>query len=738
MIYPYGNLKFPVPYSDSRVDNIADQDGVIDQFSLLDLDIDDDRLIDNLNQRIEDSKTYYNDPNGFDLEQKRAENLRMYLGIQADAQDYYDQEEPYIENQIRRAVDSIVSYATARSPQSVVTPADDTAQAKKFASNLEKAHNMHSIEFDLRGILEIAVRSWLLNQEAYVELDFDPGYGEHGEIIPTFVPCDEVVVDKNARYGRTPPAITRYQKYSIEDLLYLFPDKAQKILGSIGAKRPGPRNVTREIVVKKTWFTYYDPESGRPAEAVAMHYDRVVLCKYRDVNWLHGKKNFLKAQMKPLIPLNVINDGKHWIDFSTPVDDAVRLQRLINARGKQINLNAMRSNGTTIIDGKQSGLTKEDVENWTGGPNQKIYLKNSNPNTPKDAKIWQLPGQDLKPFVIQAQGDLRNQLGEIIGVPMDQTGADLPGDDTTLGQQLLKKSDNNARQDMIVRAIDRFLYNYFNLLTQMMFVWYDEDHYFPYLDADGSFENIVIKRYYFDDGMRVNVKGLSTIAWDKNREQAMATHLVDHNGISHLDYYRIAGFENPQKLYDNWVKEQKDPFALARDTNEQYDDGNAYAEFLDILNGTKPPVKQEASKDYILTLRKLMFTDKYLQAKPKVQAAFMERIQRYLDLYELRTSLDQLSQMDIEGLAPNKPVPAPMNDQQFSQMQHPALGGGPPGPGMPPQGPPQGLPGGMPGQPPQGAPAPMPGGQGGMFNGTGLMNPASPQTPTGVSAIPSL
>ena len=34
----------------------------------------------------------------------------------------------------------------------------------------------------------------------------------------------------------------------------------------------------------------------------------------------------------------------------------------------------------------------------------------------------------------------------------------------------------------------------------------------------------------------------------------MATPLVDHNRMSHLDYFRIARFENPQKLYDNWVK----------------------------------------------------------------------------------------------------------------------------------------------------------------------------------------
>lgn len=743
MIYPYGALKFPSPFSDEKVDHFIEEDGPLESYGLLDLAISDDKLIDNLNERIEDSRNYYNDPNGFDLEQKQAENLRMYLGAQANAEDYYDSEDPYIENQIRRAVDSIVSYATARAPQSIVTPADGTPQARKFAANLEKAHNMHGVEFDLRGLIEIQVRSWLMSQEGYLMLEFDPDYGDSGEITVRFLPSDECVVDKNWRYGQQPPFFTVFEKKTVEELLYTYPEKAVEILDSVGAKRPGKRNITRELVVKRTWFKYYNAKTDKPDLGVAIHYDHVMLAKYKDINWLYGSNNFLKNHMLPIIPLQVISDGKHGVDFSTPLDDAVKLQRLINARGKQISLNAMRSNGTVVVDGKRSGLTKEDVENWTQGPNEKVYLKKMKEGVKIADVIWRLDGQDVKPFVVQAQQDLRNQLGEIIGVPVRQDGADLSGDDTTLGQDLLKKDDNNARQDMIVRAIDRMLYHYFNLLTQLMFRWYDEDHYFPYLGEDSGFENIVIKRYYFDDGMRVNVKGLSTIAWDKNREQAMATHLIDKNGMSHLDYYRIAGFENYQKLYDNWVKETKDPFALVRDSNEEFDDADAYAEFLDILGGKTPKVKQEATKEYILTLRKLMFTDKFMAASNKVQQIFMERVKRYLDLYELRTSLDQLSQMDMDKIAPGQPVPPPIPAAQFAQMTHPMAPPGLPAPGMgglpqPGQMPPPGMPppGALPpGMAPQGG-APQPGNP--IFGGTGLMNPASPQPPSGVSAIPAI
>lgn len=694
----------------------------------------DKKLIDNINQRIQDSRTYYDDPEGFNLARKRSENLRMYLGVQVDSSDFYEQEEPYIENQIRGAVESIVAYCTARSPQSTATPANDSPQAKKFASNLEKSHESHSQEHDLRGLIEVLVRCWLLNQQAYMMLEFDPSYGDDGDIIPSILPCDEFVVDKNAKFGQDPDFMTAFEKATVEELVYLYPEKKKEIFESQGITRAGKKNMTIEVVTKKTWYTYY--AKGKKMQAVCRYFDDVMLFNTQDLNWLHGRKNFLKAPMKPVIPLNVINDGKHWIDFSSPMDDGIHMQKLLNVRGRQISLNAMGSNGTKIINAKASGLTKEDAENWTPGANRTVFLKKARDGVPLEDMITILPGQDLKPFVAEDKTDMRNQLGALMAVPIDQTGSD-QGDDPTLGQSLIKKNNMNARQDMIVRALDRFLYKYFNLLTQMMFVWYTEDHFFPYLDSDGSFERIVIKRYYFDDDMRVGVKGSSTIAFDKNREQAMALHLSDKGAISNLDLYRILGFENPGRLYDNWIKQQHSPFELVKDADQQTDDGDAYAEFLEVMNGKDPKMRDDASKDFILTLRKQMISDKFLQADSKYQTAFTKRINKYLDSFELRQSLDQLGQENITKVAPGQPVPPPMPDAQFQQMMAPQPPPGVPMPGQAPPGAP-GMPGMPPPMPPQGQPMAPGGAAPGVFNGTPIVNPAAPHMSNGIAGVPSI
>jgi hypothetical protein len=729
VIYPYGSLKFPTPFSDTSVDNISNEDGRIDQFFPIDLKISDKRLIENINQRIEDSKTYYDDPEGFNLSVKRSENLRMYLGIQVDGADFYEQEEPYIENQIRGAVESIVTYCTARSPIPEVTKGNSTPEATKFASNLRKALMQHSVDFDLKGLLAILVRNWLLNQESYMGLEFDPNYGDQGEIIPSILPSDEVIVDKNAKYNQNPAFIVRYEKGSVEELLFAYPNKRKEILDSQGIERVGRKNISTEIVYRKVYITYYTPDG--PKEGMCVYFDDVMLEKTKDLNWLEGRRNFLKAPMKPVIPLNVLSDGKHYVDFSNFMEDGIKMQKLLNVRGRQVSLNADGSNGTKVINAKASGLTKEDAENLTPGPNKTIFLKRAKDGVALDQMVDIIPAHDLPEFVVNDKQDMRTQIGNLLAVPVDQTDVN---DDPTLGQTLIKKNNLNARQDQIVRALDRFLHLYFNLLTQMMFVWYDEDHFFSYEDVDGEFESIVIKRYYFDDGMRAGVSGGSTIAFDKNREQAMAMKLSEKDKISNLDLYRILGFDNPQKLYDNWVKQMRDPMELAKDANDAVDNADAYAEMLEFANGKRPDKTDNVSQDYILTLRKLMIpmVSTGMVRGKKVKrtdiTAFVGRFNEYLDEYELKESLDQLGQEDMQKIAPGQPIPPPM---PAAPMMPPAPPMGPPG--MPPPGPP-----GMPPGPMPLVPQPTPVGANPVFGGGPLPNPASPQVPSGLSAIPGI
>lgn len=726
------------PLNDQRVDRIEDApSGEIDRVPSLDLDISDKDIIRNLNARIEDARTYWDIPEGFNLRESRNENVRLFLGRQIDVTHLYRFQVPYVENEIFVAVETIVAYLTNQQPQPEVYPAQNTQQSKILAIDLEKALMAHSQKFHLNRILEVCVRDLLLKRIGVIYLHFDPNHGDNGEIIPQPVDPDHLIIDKNAVLGGNPAFICHILKYSVDELVAEYPDKKEDIFEALGIVRGTAKQMTREIAVRRVWVTHYN-EKGKAQEGCVTYFGKLVLAKYKNPNYLYARgKNFLDIPEKPFIFLNYINDGQHAIDITTPVEQAANMQNILNKRGRQIMENADKANGLLVIS-TDSGLTKDDAQNLTGDPNQKIIIKTA--GQPVSSLVYQIPPHSLPSYVMDDKMDQRMTIHNIMGTPNEFTGSDndMPGDGKTLGQSMMAKNQAAGRQDLIVRAIDSFMDHYFKYLVQMMLVWYTGKHFFVYNGGDGEFDYITLHRDLIEEGMAVTVKSGTTLPFDKSRQEAVALNLAKMQMIDPYNLYKDLHMDNPQKRYDAWFKWKTQPDALARDSENDETEAAAYVDFIDILSGKEVKPRQDATKEHILTHRKQMITDKFLKSPRKIQNNFLTHIEAELASLELRTSLDEMSQQGAEMLNPQIPIQPPMPPQ---------MPGGP-SMGMPPTGPPQmgggmpqpmGAPGMMPpmGQPPVGSP---PASLGNIMTPAGLTNMANPriQGPQSMTALPSL
>lgn len=709
--------------NDTRVDRLADvPSGPIDQFPVLTLNLPDREIIGNLNLRIEDSLAYWDDTKGFDLRSSRNENVRLHLGKQVDVSRLYRYQVPYVENEIFVGTETIVSYLTTRQPQAEVYPAQDEDRSKQLAIDLERVLNCHSERFDLKRKLEVCVRNLLLKRVAFLKLRFDSHHGKKGEIVVEVIDPEHVIVDKNAAMGENPAFICHVLKMSVEEMCIRFPKKKNEIYEALGIVRGTPKQMTQEVAVREVWFTHYD--KGEPQECVAWYFGKCVLDKGKNPNWRYSGDNFLDMPLKPFIPLNYINDGSHWIDSTTPVEQAASMQNILNKRGRQIMENADKANGILVIS-TDSGLTKDDAQNLTGDPNQKLLIKTS--GNPVGSLVYQIPPHNLPSYVMDDKLDARNIIHTIMGTPAEFRGDDESEDgDGTLGQAMMVKNQAAGRQDLIGRAIDAFMGRYFNFLTQMMVVWYDEDHYFVYNGGDGEFDHIIMRRDLIEDGIAVDVKSGATLPFDKSRQEAVALQLAKLDMISPLDLYKDLHMDNAQKRYDNWFKWKSDPSSLSRSGNDELDDSEAYVDYITIMNGGNAKPRDDASREHILTHRKQMLKDTFLKGKRSLQNKFIDHLEKELISLEMRMSLDAMSEagpQELDVSVPVTPPPPPM----------PMMPGMQPG-GQPPMGG-----GGMPGQMPTGPGAPMPlpsqtqmapqADLGAIMRGTGLMNPGAPQTP---------
>jgi hypothetical protein len=690
-------------YDNNNVDNISEQSGVIDKLPSLSLDIDDSEIIRNLDYRINESRDYWDDAKGFDLKNTRNENIRYYLG-KIDEKGLYKHQKPYKENQIFLGEESITSYVTAQIAGPVVIPASREDRSKLFAGDLEKAIKAHGEDVvDLERIIELVVHNIRLKRLGVIKLWFDKNYGDKGEIVCEAINPEHIIVDKNATLGSNPAFVCHVLKMSVEDCLGRYPKKRDDIMKKLGIQRKTPKQMSQELAIREVWVTHY--KNNEPVEGVVWYFEDLVLEKDRNPNWLYASegKNLLKFAKKPFIFGNLVNLGDHLIDDTTPVEQAIEQQKVLNRVGRQILEVAAKANGMLVIS-TDSGLTKDDAQNLTGDPNQKLVIKTNGQAV--DQLVHQIEAQQLPDFIANSKLDARIQVGNLLGAPTDFTGSQADDGDPTLGEVMVKKNQSSGIQDKMVRAITRMMGDYYEYLTQMFIVWYDEDHSFVHDAGNGDFDYITLNRDLIEKGIRV--KSGKPASPDRSRVEAVTMKLLEQKAISLLDAYKQLQLDNPQQLYDNWAKQNADPMSLARDVITAVDESEAYVVYQDIMSGQKVQPKENPTKEYILSLRKLMINDAFLnpdKGKRKYQKVFMDYVNACIDSLEQRAELDAVGQ-DPEQLRPQVPLQPPqpqMPMQQPGMMPQPQMGGMPPQmPGAQPMMPPQ-----QPMQPPMGQPMPM-------------------------------
>jgi hypothetical protein len=701
------------PLSDYNLDGLAGKDGLLEVIPVLDLALDDKYIVQNLNLAINTSQDYYNDTNEFNLKNKRLKNAQMLEGKHLQDHKLYRHQTPYMDNEVFVGIDAILSYVCAQTPRAEVYPASDSEESRVMAKDLENYLHAHSEQFDLPRKLEGAVYNLIGKYVGFLKLRWDPFYGENGEIVPEVVDSNHIIVDKDAKLGENPRFICHVQKDTVEGLCAKFPDKENEILRLFTIKRKGPRNVTAEVAYREVWFTYWDKDH-KPQEAVAWYVRDLVLAKYKNPNWLYDEEgeNFLPHPMKPFIPFNLTNDGSNWIDKTNALEQAIPQQDILNKLGRQNIDNLATANGFKVLD--SHAMRSEDAQNFTGDPNQLLIVKTKPGQTVKDVVLQMNPQLVSEQAILMVQ-DNRNTIHNILGTPSQFRGDD---DDLskTATTNMMIKDQASGRQDKIVRAVEASLDKYFRLLTQMMTVWYDDKHYATVNGGDGNFDFIEMHKDKIEKGMSVRVQTGTSLPFDKRRQEAVAQAAAQIGIISPYDYYKLMHMDNPQKLYDNFMKWKSDPQSLAMDIANNEADRQAIVDFTELIGGKKPIQREDPTADYIEQLRKLMISDTFLHASKKIQKNVIDFVQQAVLSLAQRTTLENISSQ--EKAQESQQVP-PVQSQGGVLPSTTAPGGFPggmtpqpgPQPGMPqpmaqpiPQQMPQGIPGPAPIPPIQGSP----------------------------------
>lgn len=677
-------------FTDPSVDVVTDQTGVVDDRPLLSIDTPDRELVMNFNRWISDSKKYWNDKKGYNLEDARKNNERYYLGKQVDTSKLYNYQVPYIDNQIYVGAQAVMAYVSGQSPSCDIVPEDDTTQSQVMAQDLETAVNIHTDRHQLAKKVKSAIKNMYTKRVGVIKLKWDDNVND---IIPIAVDPDRLILDKDCKLGEEPSFIAEICTDSVAALLKKFPGKEEAIKKAVGMQRKTPKQMNQIVAYNEVWFTDESAEYGEQ-ECVAWYLGDCILDKMKNPNYLYDKEgvaiqNFIDAPTKPYVFFNYINDGSSLIDQTTPIEQAIPLQDILNKRGRQIIENADTANSILVL--KSGSISTEDAGNITRDPNQVLML-DAPPEQPIASAYGEIAPHLLPNYVIQDYQNIKNSLHNILGTPSQFRGDDSKRDVGTLGEAKMIQSQAGGRQDEIVREVEYSIDRYYRLLVQMMKVYYDEKKPFAARDNDGKFIYVELSRESMPNIASISVSHGSLLRNDRERQENVSMTLAKMGLIDPYNLFKDLSLKDADKRYEALVKFKVDPTTLVSDVKSEVNDREAYIDFAVIMNGQEAEPRKDIQPSYILAMRKLMMTDQFLYAPQDRQQALMAYIEDAVIGLAQRAKLEEADQQGIL-IDPNTPItPEP--------------------PQLPPPMPPQGMPGmpmpgGMPPMPPQGG-APMP------------------------------
>ena len=659
--------------------------GVESELPVLEIKTPDNELISNFKRWIDESEAFWNDPKGFNLANKRKKNKNYYLGKQLDTDQLYSYQVPFIDNELFVATETITAYTTSGTPTAEVCPQDDTIQSKVMAEDLEWALNTHSEKFDLAAKIEAVERNMYLKYVGVIKLRYD---SNADDIVPEVVdPCD-IVFDKSCKQGGNPLFICEKCSATVQQLINMFPDKKAKIMSAMNRERSSNKLMGTVITYNEVWFTQI--KDGEETECVAWYYNDVLLDKKKNPNFLYDEDgtqitNFLSKPMKPYVIFNYMNDGTHVIDGTSPFEQAIPLQDILNKRGRQIVENADTANSMLVL--KAGAIPVEEAENITRDPNQILVLTGQKDRPISDA-FNAIEPHLLPNYVINDKNDVRNVIHSIMGTPAQFRGEDSKAG--TLGEAQMLRSQASGRQDAIIRSIERGVDTYYKLLVQMMKVWYDSPKKFACRDNDGKFTFVELTRERIPDVAYVTVEHGTTVKPDKKRQEDIAMSLAKLGLIDPYNLFKSLGLKNADKMYDSLIKFKTDPNMLSDEIKTDEQDRMAYIDFACIMNGEDVKGHDDVDANHILAHRAQITTDKFLYADQKKQQAMIQHIQEEVNLLSQRTKLQEASMQGLlvdpnmpitpevpepqpqqQGINPSMP-PMPMAGEQLMQQQQPA------------------------------------------------------------------
>lgn len=580
-----------------------------------------------LRKRISESENFYASDPAYKLETTRKNNKQMLYGDHYKAGTYptlRDSSVKYQEPQTYAAIQTIISYATARIHEVEARPWNDSVAGRMIARDFAKFCEAHGNEHDLKGKIERMLYDLMQKRVGAIKLVVDTEYrGGLGEICPRHINPENLIFDHTTDLDGNPGFIAeKIETKTVQDLIAMYPKKKQEILEVMGFKQGTSKQLATKASYFEVWMTGASKD-GKPEEQLVIFMGGLVLLKTRNPHWLYDVEeeiisNHLPMPPKPYITINMFNDGTNKLDQTSLIELVAPMQHALNRMKRSIHEAAHRYGGLNVFSGE--AVDKEDVEDLAFDGDESIVV-----DAEDVTKAVNKISPDFLPQWIQNEAiDVRNTIHAIIGTPPNMRGDE--SDTETLGEAIMQRDQAEGRLEPLMRAMDNFSNKYYAMLYHLMKVYYTKEHWQAIAGEDGTFDYVMMSRDRLADGMDVYVKGGSNRPQDEQFMANIAVKLASMDRIDSMTLYEMLKLPKASEMYQRLVKSQLDPTLLTKDIQQEDGDRTAYMDFETIKAGEFTPPRKDPEVGHIDTHREQMMSDEFQELPAEVQQAFKEHV----------------------------------------------------------------------------------------------------------------
>lgn len=458
------------------------------------------------------------------------------------SRDYQQQ----VDNLIFEAIETFLPIATRANPEPVVS-ADPSDQGQKLANDIKIALAHEADTQKLRRKLARMTRSWTLNKLGALKVTWDT---TTKSIKTDVVNVKKLILDKDGYVDDGGRFIGEYigekKQCTAERLSIMFPKKKAYIM----AKCKGKMGTKMEYT--EWWYRGTD---------VFYTHEEEVLGKYKNPNWNYDGEteepdpetgelhtvlvqgtNHLKEPTFPYVFLSVFSVGVQPHDETSLILQNIPIQDRINRRYSQIDDNVKSMNNGLVVSGRS--FTEDQAAQAAAALRRGTAIRVPDGNV-TDA-VQRFPAEGLPADVFKSLEDDRNELRNIFGTS-GSTPQGTEQQKTVRGKIMVTQMDSSRIGGGVTECIEQVADTVYNLWVQMMFVYYDEEHFISTAGSVAGVELISLKNSDFPGlkTLTVTVKEGSLVPKDPLTQRNEALDLWSANAIDPLTFYRRLDFANP-------------------------------------------------------------------------------------------------------------------------------------------------------------------------------------------------